>query len=76
MLFFIKWLSINVKPQCLHDSVPKFFPYILYNLKCSQCGEHWKNKNKTKTNKTCLNMSENILGQESAFTLSRYLISG
>ena len=35
-----------------------------------------ENKEKTKTNKTLLNISEIYLGQESAFTLSRYNISG
>ena len=39
----------------------------------------WKTlkiQEKTLTNKTSLNMSENLLGQEIAFTLRRYKISG
>ena len=51
MWFFLKWLFINVKPQCLHESVPYNFPYILDNLKCSQCGKHLKIKKGQKQTK-------------------------
>ena len=42
MWLFPKWLSINVKPHCLHDSVP----YILDILKCSQGGKDKKKHTK------------------------------
>ena len=62
---------MNVKPQCFHDSVPYYFPYIIDNLKCSQCGKHSKQRKDNNKQKMLLVMSENYLGQESALTLSR-----